>query len=1057
METEFHQNPDGSEGDSPASRSARPSSEDASPARAIGDYRLFEPMGGDGVATLFRGYDASLDRPVAIRVLKAEMASDQQCVERFQAEATVAAGVSHPNVVAIHFVGQDESVPFYVMHFVVGETLASRLLRETRLVPPAAMEFARQCLAGLEAAHQRGIVHGALHPGKILLEQSSGRAVLTDLGRLRRAAHDSSTDLASVLYTPPEVARGVAPDARGDLYAMGLILYRMLAGRVPFEAESHVDVLYQVTHGTPLPLEQAAPEVPEEIGEIVRRLTARDPDARYQTASEALAEVYAVCEEWAEGGLVWAEVVEESSLETGETLCRSLDRRLGDKPWQRARDWAATMFRRRAPEFLLELQSTTQQVDDAIAAHQRRCDRLATLLAEGEQIGADLPEGSARAEHEQHLAGLKAELSQAIETLSRLRRQRDLLAARLETAERQRLTKPKKASRYFKALAAVGGILLALLIVQRSVLLVSAVLKIVERERRVESQLRASKPTEPVSLDLPTAPPADLLSENVAYFTFEPDTIVQSGPYLVVKDMSGRGHHGVLIGSSQFGKGQVGQALEFPLSGQRIDLPTLESMAQNVTHRPFSVSVWIRQARYTKVAAIFTGLTRLAENRSIWFQATDKGEKVEARHISAELWHHVVGVWDTVSTSIYVDGDLVDRKPTTRPLDPRPEYRAVFSLGSIDLYTYHIPGFIGRMDEFALFDRPLFPQEVQTLYQQGVQGQRPNLPAEPVSVADYWSRLDDFRRDDNLFGVTSDGKTRVEVGYWGRISQTDLATGHTHVHPRLAPGGAAVRSLSFSRDDRWAALLGWNSVVPLWDIEQKEIAQEFRTSLVAVHAAALSPDRKEIAIGGTVRTPDQNLAPMAIWDPSTGEVVREFHLPATEVRALAYSPDGQRLCVAQKPGEESRELEVCLLRSDDGELICNLSKFPLRGLPRLEWLPDNNRVLVVNGGRGMVRLLDADQRRDDALFSDEQKILQAALRADGRVVVGMTARNVAVFWDTDENRELGQIELSESIQKVLSVGPDKLTLLTDSGVVEPFAIPAAIQAALAEAVSPEKE
>lgn len=1050
METEFYQNADGPEGDASASRPRPSSSEGVSPERVIGGYRLLEPMGGDAVATLYRGYDASLDRLVAIRILKAEASGDRARVERFQAEASVAAGINHPNVVAIHFVGQEGGVPFYVMHFVVGESLASRLLREERLSPPEAMEYARQCLAGLEAAHQRGIVHGALHPGKILLEESSGRAVLTDLGRFKQAAHDTKTDLASVLYTPPEVARGAAPDARSDLYALGLVLYRMLAGRMPFEADSPADVLYQVTYGTPLPLKEAAPDVPKEIGEIVGRLTARDPDARYPNASEALTEVEAVCREWTEGGAVWAEVVDEFDLETGEALSRSLDRQLDGRPWQRARDWAATMVRRHAPQFLQDLQNTSQQVDGAIAAYQRRCNRLDALLAEGEQIGADLAGAAARAEHEQHLAGLKAELSQASETLSRLRRQRDLLAERLEKVGRQRSAEPRKPSRRFKTLVAVGAILLGLLILQTSVLFVLSVLKCVERQQQAK-ELSAPKPTEPVSIDLPAAPPADLLSENVAYFTFEPDTIVASGPCLVVKDMSGRGNHGVLIGSSEFGEGQVGQALEFPQSGQRIDLPTLESMAGNTTHRPFSVSVWIRQERYTKWCAIFTGLTRFAENRSITFQGTRKGAKVEARNILAEQWHHVVGVWAGVSTLIYVDGKLADRKPTTSPLDARPEYEAAFSLGSINRYGYHIPSFIGRMDEFALFDRPLFPQEVETLYRQGIERRRPELPAGQVSADDYWSWLDEHRRDDNVQAVTADGKTRLEIGHWGRIWQMDMATGEAYVYPRLATDGASVDRLCFSCDARWAALLGCNSTVPLWDLQEKKIAQEFRTPLVVTYTAALSPDGKRIAIGGKVLAPNQNLAPMAVWDRLTGEVVREFHLPVTEVRALAYSPDGRRLCAVQRRSEESYELEICLLRSDNGQLIRHLSKQRMLGGPHLRWLPDNKRVLYVNGGYNIVRLLDTDLGQDDALFSGEQKIWQVALRADGRVVVGITSENVAVFWDVDGKREVGQIELSESPQGILSAGRDELTLLMDSGLVERFAVPAAIQAALAEA------
>ena len=1057
MEPQPHQAADTSDRDATALQSLPLPSESGAPALAMGPYRLLQRMGGDNVASIYRGYDASLDRPVAIRVLSPEGAGDKDLAGRFQAEATVAAGISHPNVVAIHFVGQEAGRPYYVMHFVEGDSLASRLSRQECLPSHVALKITAQCLAGLEAAHQRGIVHGGLHPGKILLEEPSCHAMLNDLGRLRHAAHDTRTDLATVLYTPPELAHGAVPDARSDLYAMGVVLFRMLAGRMPFEVQSPADVLYQITYGTPLPLEEAAPNVPEEIRTIVRRLMARDPGSRYQSASEALADVHSVCTNWEDGGVLWAEAVEEADGTANETLCQSLDRLAGGKLWQRAGDWAATMFRRHAPEFLKELHNTTQQADGAIAACQRRCDRLLALLAEGEQIGTDLPESSARAAHEEHLAALRAELSRVQETLDRLRLQRDVLLTRLKMAQRglQGPPAPRKLSRRAKVLIATAAGLLSLLVVQRSVFLVLAWVEVEALREPVVASLPVVEKKKSVPIILPTAPPADLMSQNVVYFTFEPDTIVPSGPYLIVKDLSGREQHGVLVGPRQLEEGLAGTALVFPEGGLRIDIPTLDSIAYNVTSKPFSVSVWIRQSRYTQAAAIFGGLARLAENRSIVFEPTNERNRVEARDVSAEQWHHLVGVWDVVSTSLYVDGRLAERKLTTGNLDKMLSIRSKFSLGSISLYGDHAPGFIGLMDEFALFERPLFEQEVQTLYRQGIQGQRPPLPAKPISVENYWTSLDDYCRDDHQSGLSLDGKTKIEIGYWGRIRQTDVATGDTYLHPQLPADGVAAGWLSFSSDSHWAAILGWSGTVSLWDLRERKISREFHTPLVTVYTAAFSPDMAKIAIGGKVRAPNQDLAAIGIWDLANGEVTGEFRVPAMQVRTLAWSPDGERLLVVQRPTTDSPDLQLCLLRADDGRLIRELAKFPLLDKPRLRWLPDNVRILV-NGPSGTVRLFDVDQGREETLFSEDLKIHCAEPAAGGRIVIGLT-EDRAILWDVAGNRELEQMPVPDHIDRVLSLDPKTLTLLRVSGGIERVAVPASIQAVLARMFSSSEE
>ncbi len=1042
----------------PLRESLRPEGSPSTP--AMGSYRLLQRLGGDHVTSIYRGFDTSLERPVAIRILNPEAAGHKELAGRFQAEAAAAAGVGHPNVVAIHFVGDEAGCPYYVMHFVEGEPLASRLSRQECLAPPVAMEITRQCLAGLAAAHQRRIVHGGLHPGKILLEEPSSRAMLVDLGRLRQTARDTRTSPAAVLYMPPELARGEPPDARSDLYAMGVVLYRMLAGRSPFEAQSPADVLYQITHGTPLPLEEAAPNLPAEVRSIVRRLMVRDPAGRYQTASEALADVQAVIAGWADGGIVWAEAVHPAGTADDEALYQRLDRLAGGKPWQRARDWAATMLRRHAPQFIQQLETTTRQADGAIAACQRRCDRLVALLAEGELIAADLTEPEALAAHEEQLAALRAELVRLGDTLDRLRRQRDILAARVKKAEegRRRPPAPKKPSRRTRTLIALAAGLLLLLVLEQlvSVFPVARVRFNAWRARRAESQLALElQRTRPIPIPLPAAPPADLMSQNVVHFTFEPDTVVPSGPYLLVKDSSGRGNHGVLIGPKQFDEGRVGKALVFPQDGLRIDLPALDSMAGRGAGDPLSVSVWVRQSRYTEAAAIFAGLACLAENRSVVFQPFHDTEKVEARDVSAEQWHHLVAVWDAVSTSLYVDGRLADRKQATGRIDRQTPFRAAFALGSQKLLG-RAPGFIGLMDEFTLFERPLFQQEVETLYQQGIQGRRPPLPTGPVSVENYWTRLDEYHRDKNLSGLSPDGKAKLEIGHWGRIWQTDIATGDTLACPQLPVNGHAIHAMSFSPDGRWAALLGMTGTVSLWDLRQQKLGREFHTPLASAHAAAFTPDMARIAIGGKVRASHQNPAAISVWEVADGKAAGEFQVPSIDVRALAYSPDGQRLCSIQKTSQYSTVMDVCLLRSEDGQVIGNLGKWTTFGLPSLQWLPDNARVLV-SGPSGQVRLFDVGQGDGETLFSEDHRIQRLELVAGGRIVVGIANDTLAVLWDIAEKKELGRIAIPNDIGRILSLDPKTLTLMRNSGAIQPVAVPVSIQGPLARILSPPDE
>lgn len=267
----------------------------------LGPYRILGRIGRGGMGDVYRGYDESLDRMVAVKVLPAELSRDGCYVERFKAEAAAAAQVTHPNVVPVYFTGEDAGQHFFVMQYIAGESLSSRLSRPPQLSLEESVDLLLECLAGLEAAHVQGLIHRDVKPGNILLDSQSGRAVLVDFGLVRRmgsGARLTSTGavMGTVDYIAPEQALGVKLDARADIYALGVVAFQMLSGRLPYEADTPTGVLYQHAHEEPLALAQVAPHVPSPLCRIVARMMAREPENRYRTCGEVTADLRAFCE-----------------------------------------------------------------------------------------------------------------------------------------------------------------------------------------------------------------------------------------------------------------------------------------------------------------------------------------------------------------------------------------------------------------------------------------------------------------------------------------------------------------------------------------------------------------------------------------------------------------------------------------------------------------------------------------------------------------------------------------------------------------------------------------
>ena len=269
------------------------------PFSRLGHYEIVARIGHGGMGDVYRGYERALDREVAIKVLPAELARSDDFVRRFRAEATAAAKLIHPNIIQMFFFGEDAGHHFFGMQYVEGESLADLLARQKKLPVTETLAIVEQALAGLAAAHSQGMVHRDIKPGNILLDSRNRRALLADFG-LVKSLEDSVTGhtatgvvMGTVDYISPEQGRGQAVDGRSDLYSMGVLLYHLLAGRLPFEADNPTALIFQHVYEPPPPLAKTAPHVPAPLATMIEKLLAKSPDDRYQTAEEVLIDLRA--------------------------------------------------------------------------------------------------------------------------------------------------------------------------------------------------------------------------------------------------------------------------------------------------------------------------------------------------------------------------------------------------------------------------------------------------------------------------------------------------------------------------------------------------------------------------------------------------------------------------------------------------------------------------------------------------------------------------------------------------------------------------------------------
>ena len=256
-----------------------------------GRYRLEAKLGSGGMSTVYLARDETLDRPVAVKVMHREMSEQEDQLARFRQEARAVAKLSHPNVVSVIDAGEDGGHPYIVFEYVQGETLKQRVARVGALDPQEAIAYAIEVARGLTVAHSRQMVHSDIKPQNILIDDE-GRAKLTDFGISRQLEQDGMTATGRVLgttdYVAPEQAMGKAVDPRSDIYSLGVVLYEMLVGQVPFKADSQVGVAMKHVNEELPDVQSRRPEVSAAVALVVERATTKDPARRYQEIGEMI-------------------------------------------------------------------------------------------------------------------------------------------------------------------------------------------------------------------------------------------------------------------------------------------------------------------------------------------------------------------------------------------------------------------------------------------------------------------------------------------------------------------------------------------------------------------------------------------------------------------------------------------------------------------------------------------------------------------------------------------------------------------------------------------------
>ena len=260
-------------------------------------YELLEEVGVGGMATVYKARCTLLNRFVAVKVLKDEFAKDAEFVKRFRAEAQSAASLTHPNIVSVYDVGEEDGTNYIVMEYLEGDTLKDRIEKEGKLSNEQTLKFASQIASALEAAHSAKIIHRDIKPQNIVLANNNTIAKVTDFGIAKMSSKDTITSSASTIgsvhYFSPEHAKGCFTDEKSDIYSLGVVMYEMATGELPFNADTPVTVALKQIQEKPVPPKDIVSSVSYRLNDIILKAMEKNTADRYQSATELLDDIFA--------------------------------------------------------------------------------------------------------------------------------------------------------------------------------------------------------------------------------------------------------------------------------------------------------------------------------------------------------------------------------------------------------------------------------------------------------------------------------------------------------------------------------------------------------------------------------------------------------------------------------------------------------------------------------------------------------------------------------------------------------------------------------------------
>lgn len=264
-------------------------------------YELLEKIGEGGMAEVYKAKCHSLNRFVAVKILKAEYSSDKDFVEKFKREATAAASLSDNNIVTIYDVGTEDGINYIVMEYVKGKTLKDIIREKRRLSNEETVEVAIQIAKALSCAHKNNIIHRDIKPHNIMVTED-GMVKVTDFGIAKASNSVTITNTSKVLgsahYFSPEQAKGSYVDFRTDIYSLGIVIYEMITGRVPFNADSPVSVALKHIQETPVPPKDINSSIPNSLNNLILKAIEKEPIKRYQSIKEMLSDLEKIKNDW---------------------------------------------------------------------------------------------------------------------------------------------------------------------------------------------------------------------------------------------------------------------------------------------------------------------------------------------------------------------------------------------------------------------------------------------------------------------------------------------------------------------------------------------------------------------------------------------------------------------------------------------------------------------------------------------------------------------------------------------------------------------------------------